>query len=37
MDHEDTRIQMTSDSLTAEQLIALASMLMPAPSESSEL
>jgi hypothetical protein len=34
MEHEGTRIQMTSDSLTAEQLIGLAAMLVPAPSAS---
>jgi hypothetical protein len=33
-EHEDTKILMTSDSLTIEQLIALAEMLVPAPASS---
>jgi len=37
MEHADTRIQMTSDSLSAEQLIALAAMLVPAPDTPSDL
>jgi hypothetical protein len=37
MDAEDTRIQMTSDSLSADQLIALAAMLVPAPDAPSDM
>jgi hypothetical protein len=36
-EHEGTRIQMTSQSLTAEQLITLAAILVPAPDTPSEL
>jgi len=34
MDHDGTRIQMTSESLTAEQLMGLAALLVPAPAAS---
>jgi outer membrane lipoprotein-sorting protein len=37
MDHEDTRILMTSESLTTDQLIALAAMLVPAPDAPSQI
>jgi hypothetical protein len=37
VEHDGTRIQMTSSSLTTDQLIALAAMLVPAPDAPSEL
>ena len=37
LDLDDRRIQMTSDSLRAEQLIALAAMLVPEPDRPSDL